>query len=258
MSIADPEETSCEIQNQEYLRRVILKARDPLSAVSDAYKNPWTKNPSTGIRAFIGHSLTKAHRHFAAAIILCEAQHLSMVVNVHHRQMFETFLQIRYFLSLDQDKKEYIAEKIAAWGCVEFLEKLESTKQLDNVKKGYADMQERLTHFDKNIVDEIYSENKLRPRKNNWFGSTYSELAKNVSKDGEDLRRVYQIISADIHGTWDLILEVANPKPGVLDFRGYPDKSTMYRWAAESLKQVMNLQIQLWNEVAVAVGAPEV
>jgi hypothetical protein len=95
-------------------------------------------------------------------------------------------------------------------------------------------------------------------REHNWFRSSFSKLAKTISKENEDLRMVYQIISADIHGAWGLAFEVANPKPGVLDFRGYPDNSTMYRWAAELLKQVMNLYIQLWNEVAVAMGAPEV
>ena len=256
MSISDQKEMNSESQYQEFLGVVILKAKDALIAVSDAYKKPWIKNPSTGIRAFLGYSLSRVRRHFAAVIILCEEQDLSTVANVHYRQMFEIFLQVRYFLSFNQDKKEYLVKKIVAWGCVEVLEKLEFSKQRDDEKGGYADVQEQLSHFQKSIIDEIKSEKKQK--KHNWFGSSFSTLAKNVSKDGKDLRLVYQIISNDIHGTWGLALDVANPKPGILDFRGYPDKSTMYRWAADLLKKTMLLYINLWNEIAVAVGAPEV
>ncbi|MBI5962139.1 MAG: hypothetical protein HY863_01585 [Chloroflexi bacterium] len=252
----DQEEIISETQNLEFLGAVILKARDALIAVSDACKKPWTKNPSIGIRAFLGYSLVKARRHFAAVIVLCEERDLSMVAYVHHRQMFEIFLQVRYFLSFSQDKMEYLAQKISAWGCLEYLEKLESSKDRDGIKNGYDDMLEQLACFDKNIIDEIKVEKKQR--KHNWFGSNFSKLATNVSTEGQDLKLAYQVISNNIHGTWGLALEVANPEPGFLDFRGYPDKSTMYKWAADLLNQVMILYINMWNEIAVTVGAPEI
>ena len=227
MSTSDQNEMNTESQYQKSLGLTLLKAREALIAVSKASKMPWGNNPSTGVRAFLGHSLSRARRHFSAVIILCEEKDLFTVANVHRRQMFELFLQVRYFLSPIQDDKEYLAEKIAAWGCVELLEKFESSKQGEDTQRGYADAQEQLSRFQQRIIDEIKSEK--RQNKHNWFGSSFSQLAKAVSGDGQDLRLVYQVISNDIHGTWGLALDVSNPEPGVLDFRSYPDKATMYR-----------------------------
>jgi len=232
---------------------VIAKAREVIGVVSDAYREEWTNKPSTGVRAVFGHWLVKAVRHFAAITILCEERDLSVLANVHHRQIFELFLQARYYASVDQEEKEKYTEKISASGCMEYLEKLDILKDHDYIKGAYEEISEKLALYDENLVDEIKRERKKRI--NYWFGRSFSQLAKDVSREGEDLRSVYQIISADIHGAWDLTLDVDNPEPGVLNFRGYPDKTTMYIRAAEMLDQVTTLYMNLWNEIAESVGA---
>lgn len=249
-----------EVRNEndavELLQSVISSAREAIDVIAEAFRKPWSANPTTSERAVFGHWLVYAVRHLVAIIILCEERDLSMVANVHRRQMFEIFLQVRYYASVQKDKRENLAEKISAWGCIEYLEKLESLKDHDDVKNGYDYVLEQLTHHNQNTIDEIKSERERRIF--NWFGRSFSKLAVDVSKEGEDLRGAYQLISADLHGTWRLALDVANPQPGILDFRGYPDKTTMYRWAADLLDQSTILYVNTWNEVAVVLGAPEV
>ena len=76
-----------------------------------------------------------------------------------------------------------------------------------------------------------------------------------ISVENEDLRSIYQIVSANIHGSWDHALYVKNPKPGLLDFRGYPNKKTLYLRAVEVLDDATLYYMKLWNEIADAVGA---
>jgi hypothetical protein len=238
---------------RDLLREVIIKAREVIEVVSEAYKEEWTNKPSISVRAVFGHWLVKAARHFLAAIILCEERDLSVVAGVHHRQMFELFIQIRYYASATLEGKEIFAEKISALGCVEYLEKLDVVKDNDHMKGAYDEISEILTHHNQDIVSEIRKERKNRIY--DWFGCSFSQLAKDVSREGENLRGAYQIISADIHGAWDLALGVNNPEPGVLDFRGYPNKATMYIRAADLLDQITTLYMNLWNEIAESVGA---
>lgn len=238
---------------QSLLSDVIGKAREINGVISDAYKEEWTNKPSTGVRVVFGHWLVNAARHFGATIILCEEPILSVVSNVHHRQIFEIFLQVRYYVSLKQDVKEKIVDKISAWGCVDYLEKLDVLKDDNNIKKAFEEISKKLTQYDKNLVDEIIRERKNRLY--NWFGISYSQLAQKLSREGENLRSAYQIISADVHGAWNLALDVSSPNPGVLDFRGYPDDTTLYIRAAETLDQVTSLYMNLWNEIAKSVGA---
>ncbi len=106
------------------------------------------------------------------------------------------------------------------------------------------------------MIEEI-EKDRLR-RKYNWFKQSFSKLASDVSKDGEDLQGTYQLISANLHGVWGLTFGVSNPEPGVLDFRGYPNKTEMYKHAADMLDQSVGLYKKIWNEVAVCVGAQQV
>jgi hypothetical protein len=235
------------------LGSVIKKAEEVIGVVSDVFKEDWTNNPSTSVRAVFGQWLVTAVRHFAAVIVLCENHDLSVVADVHHRQIFELFLQTRYFASLDRDSKEKNAEKIVATGYVEFLEKITILKDHDQITNTYKEVLEKLNRFDANLRDEIQRDRKKKSF--NWFGTSFSKLAENVSRAGEDLKSAYQIISADIHGTWNLAFDVCNPEPGLLDFRGYPDKTTLYIRATELLYQVTALYMNLWNEIAENVGA---
>ncbi len=241
---------------QKLLQTVINKAEEVVGVVTEAYKEEWTNNPSTLIRAVFGHWLVNAVRHFAAIIVLCEEHDLSVVANAHHRQIFELYLQVRYYASLDQESKEKYAEKISAIGCVDYLEKIGVLKDHEHIKSAHKEISDKLSKFDKNLIDEIMGEREKRSY--HWFGRSFSQLAKDVSREAEDLRRVYQIISAEVHGTWDLTLDVNNPEPGLLDFRGYPNKTTLYIRAAEMLCQVTALYMNLWNEIAKSVGAQEV
>lgn len=245
-----------ESTSKQVLEAIIEKAKEVVGVVTEAYKEEWTKHPSKGVRAVFGHWLVNAVRHFAATISLCEEHDLSVVADVHYRQIFEIYLQTRYYASLDQELQEKYAKKIYAVGCVDYLEKISVRKDHENIIDAYKEVSNKLSRFDKELVDEIMKERKKRSY--NWFGKTFSQLAKDVSREGEDLKSIYQIISADVHGTWNLAIDVDNPEPALLDFRGYPDETTLYIRSAETLYQVTNLYIKLWNVIAKSVGAQEV
>ncbi len=243
-----------EVQAKSTLKNVVEVAREIVSNVSSAYNQDWQENPSTGIRAVLGLWVVSALRHFVALITLCETHDLSMVANTHYRQMLEIQLQIRYFLSLDEDKWEATSQKVSAYGCVEYLDKLETVKDHPTVKAGYREAEEQLKNYNQHIIAEIKQDRSNR--KWYWFGTSFSSIAVEVSRGGEDLKTLYQLQSADMHGSWGLTFEVSNPKPGSLDFRGYPDKATMYAWAADSLDVATWTFVNIWNDVANAVGAP--
>lgn len=245
-----------EFRAKEHLGRVIGLARKAISRVSDAYSQDWKENPSTEIRAALGYWVVCATRHFAAITILCEEHDLSMVADTHYRQMLEIQLQIRFYVSLDKSIWERTAQKISAYGCIDYLEKLESIMDHPNVQHGYQEVESLLENFDKDLIDSIRSDRAKRIWY--WFGKSFSNIADKVSRNGEDLKTLYQIQSADLHGSWGLTLGVSNPKPGSLDFRDYPDKATMYRWAADSLDLATQTYISIWNDVARNVGAPSV
>jgi hypothetical protein len=116
-------------------------------------------------------------------------------------------------------------------------------------------MREQLSKYDPELVSLIRIERK---KNMHWFMTTFTKLARLVSRKGEDLASAYRIISGDLHGVWDLTLGVAQPKPGILDLRGYPDKATMYIWAADMVDLATQLYARVWNEIARSVGAPQV
>lgn len=250
------EDINNEEKAHELIGAVVEQAREVISTIADATQAKWEKGPRTAVRAVFGHWYVKAIRHLEAMNILCSVRDFSVVANVHHRQIFEIYLQTRYFSSLSEEKQRYYAEKISAIGCIEYLEKLDKLKEHPYIESAYNEMEERLDEYDVEIVEEIRNDRKNR--RYSWFGGSFSWLAREVSGEDEDLCGVYQIISADIHGAWDLTLDVDNPEPGKLDFRGYPDKKTMYIRGAETLDQATNHLMNLWNEIAVSVGAPEV
>lgn len=238
------------------LGEVLDKAKEVITVVKEAYKEDWTKNPSTSVRAVLGHWLVSANRHFRAIITLCEKQDLSVVAHVHYRQIFELYLQVRYFTLLDDVTKERSVKKIFVIGFIDFLDKLSKLKDHEQIKAAYEEVSEKLKKCDKEIVEEVSAERKKRIY--SWFGLSYAKLAQTVSPPGEDLKNVYQIISSDVHGTWNLALDVYNPSPDHLDFRGYPDKATLYLRAAETVHQVTGRYMFLWNEIAESVGAQKV
>jgi hypothetical protein len=240
----------------ELLDVVLEKAKEVIGVVTDANKEEWKNAPSTRVRAVFGHWLVNATRHFKATICLCEEHDLSVVADTHHRQIFELYIQARYYASFDQSAKERYAEKMCAIGFIEYLEKMSVLKDHEQLRDTYKEVSDALSHYDSELVDEIYRERKKN--RFNWFGGSFSQLASNVSREPEDLKRAYQIISADVHGTWTLAFDVSNPEPGHLDFRGYPDLATMYIRATETLYQVIAVYLNLWNEIAESVGAQTV
>jgi hypothetical protein len=238
----------------ELLANVLEKAKEVIGVVTEAYNEVWTAAPPTEVRAVFGVWLVEAYRHFLSTIYLCEEHDLSVVANVHHRQIFEIYIQVRYYASLDLIAKEKCAEKIFAIGCIEYLENISPLKDHAQYISAYEEIATALSHCNSELVNEIKRE-RSKKRQYNWFGSSFSQLAENVNQSGEDLRRVYGIISADVHGTSRLALDVHNPKPGHLDFRGYPNVTTLYIRAAELISQIIGLYMNLWNEIAKSVGA---
>ena len=241
---------------QKHLTKTLERARTVISIVVEAFKEPWSKNPSTSVRAVLGLWVVNIMRHFLAIQILAEEFDLIKIADTHYRQMFEIMLQIRFITSAENNKRERLAHKVSAWGCVDYLEKMKRFKDVDFAKNAYIEEQTHLSEYDPDLVAEIKKERKQRNLY--WFGSSLTRLANSVSTESEDLAQAYRIISAQVHGSWDVTLDVANPQPGILDFRGYPNKAQLYYWASELLDQASNLYIQVWNEVAISVGAPEV
>jgi len=237
------------------LNSTIKGARAIIGAVSGAFTQEWKSSPGTGARAALGKWVLTSVRHLAAITILAEEHDLSTVADVHYRQMFEIQLQARHFLESPPSEHDHLAEKISAWGCMDFLEKLEPVKDLEVVRKGYEEMTTQLSLYDPTLVASITIERK---KNLHWFCQSYTQLARDVSKPGENLASVYRITSGGLHGVWDLTLGVANPRPGFLDLRGYPDEQTMFRWAADLVDRASLLLIDIWNEAAVVVGAPSV
>jgi hypothetical protein len=168
--------------------------------------------------------------------------------------MFEINLQIRKYLAQDAVDRSALADKISLWGCYEYLEKLKPGREHPAIARGYEWMQRKIAGYEANLRDEVLRERRARQRQ--WFGKSYSQLAKEVSRGSENLSAAYHLLSADAHGTWVLATEVASPEPGHLDFRGYPDKATMYRWAAEVLDYATHLYLESWNEAAGRMDSP--
>jgi len=236
------------------LADTISRAQDLASEVTEAFRSPWTLHPSGAVRVVLAFWVAKAFRHLRAIITLAKHHDLVKVADVHQRQMLEIFLQARAVISADPTARERMAQKAAAWGCVDYLEKMEKVKEAPFARNGYLEVQDQLTHFDPDIVTEIRSDRKKRNMF--WFGMPFTQLGATLSRDGEDLGQVYRIASGQSHGSWDIALDVANPEPGHLDFRGYPNDAQLALWAAETVDEAMVLYHKLWNEVAEAVGAP--
>ena len=238
------------------LAKVEAYAKEALKVVLEAFKEEWKYHPSAKIKGVFGHWLVNSSRHLRAAIILCNEYDLSIVANVHHRQIFEIFLQVKYYANLTQNEKEEKADILSIIGSIEFLEKMKGLQDSDNIEKSYKEITAYLARYDKELVDNI--KKKRKNSKYNWFDRSFNQLAKDMGNKDQDLKVAYQIISADIHGTWDYLFDVKHFEPGVIDLRGYPDRTTLFIRAAETLYQVTNLFITLWNEIARSVGAEEV
>lgn len=245
------EETSIAMKDE-----VINKAKEVLDVISEELKKDWSNKPSTKVRMVYGHWFFNAYRHFRASIILCQEFDLSIVTNVHHRQIFEIFLQVRYYSLLNQEDKELFADKIKAIGYMEYLEKMNITLDNDFLKRGYEEISDSLEQFDIETVKDIIK--KRKDHNYYWFGSSFSQLAKRVNRNSEDLSRAYQLISTDVHGSWSLAFDVQNLKPGILDFRGYPDRTTINIRTSEMLYQITTQYMDIWNEIAESVGAQPV
>ena len=234
----------------------IRKARSIISDVSRAFNSTRTKNPSTNVRAVFGLWANKAVMHLAAITVLAEEHDLSIVAYVHHRQMIEILIQVRYLAMANEKQREKIARKVIAWGCADYLEKISTFKDTDVGKAGYEVISRQFANFDRDVIDEISAERAKGQLY--WFGRSPSKLAKIVSRGAEDLKRLYHLVSAQAHGIWDVALEVTNPKPGSLFFRPYPDRATLFRWSANLVDQTTYLLVQIWNEIADATGAQSI
>jgi hypothetical protein len=135
-------------------------SRDTIGKVSGSFRQPWTQNPGTGARAALGKWLTTSVRHLAAITVLAEEHDLSTVAEVHYRQMLEISLQVRRFVTATASEQEELAERISAWGCLDFLEKLEPAKELALASKGYQEMTVQLSKYDPGLIARIRSERK--------------------------------------------------------------------------------------------------
>jgi hypothetical protein len=240
---------------QHLLDSVTRRATSVAVAISTAFGEPWSLNPSTGVKAVFGLWANRSVRHLTAIVVLARIESLALLAEVHYRQILEIHLQVRYFALASALERERFAQKISAWGCVEWLRKMEPFKEHDFAKAGWREMNDQLSRYDPNIVNEV---KVALSRRYYWFGRSFSGLARVVSKGAEDLEGAYHLSSTQLHGTWDLTLGASNPRPGRLDFREWPDKATLFGWAADIVDRGTQLCLRTWNEVARATGATEV
>ena len=237
------------------LEQAITETNVKFSEFSDAFHGEWTRNPPTSERVVLGFWIISAWRHLRAVVVLADSYDLNNVAEVHFRSILEIFLQVRYFIQTEKSKRERMAQKVSAWGCIDYLEKVEKLKGYKFAQAGYAMMNSHLANYDSELIKEIQAE-----RKKNfyWFVSSFTTLATNVSKQGEDFAHVYKMTSAEAHGSWDVVLNVAEPEPGHLDFSGYPNRASLFVSGAESIDRTLRFFIKMWNEVAGDVGAEKV
>jgi hypothetical protein len=178
-----------EQNSQKLLKSTISTSRMIIGKVSDAFNKSWRENPDTGSRVALGKWITTSLRHLASITILAEEHDLSMVADIHFRQMFEIMLQVRYFITTKPSEREKLAERISAWGCLDYLEKLASIKEHDQVRKGFQEMTQQLSTYDQNLISVLRVERK---KSLHWFKSSFTALARKVSRDEEDLAAAYQ------------------------------------------------------------------
>jgi hypothetical protein len=244
-----------ETDARKLLNAAISQAADATDAIATAFREPWKLDPSEGVRAVFGVWINKSIRHLVAISTLTGIEGLGLIAEVHCRQLLEIFLQARYMAATSPQERERLAEKISAWGCVEWLVKMEPLKDQAFATAGWTEMTTQLTKYDPALVLQVKSE---QAQHYYWFGPSFSKLARHVSRKGEDLVALYHLSSTQLHGAWDITLGVSNPKQGVLDFREWPDRATLYRWAADVVDRGKYFTTQTWNEIASATGAPHV
>jgi hypothetical protein len=232
----------------------IQHARATVKKIIKVYRKPWTNPPGSSVSSVLTGWMINATRHMQATTILAEQGDLVTVADAHYRPMFEILLQVRFFLSFDAVQRERLARKIEAWGVIDYLDNMTLLKDHELVKASYAEMQAQLQKYDPDLVNEI--ERERSQRQWYWFGKSFSSLAENVSQENEDLLSVYRIISGQLHGSWDVTLGIPDAEMGILEFHDYPDKKTLYYWAAELVERASSLCVQIWNAIGVDVGAP--
>jgi hypothetical protein len=191
-----------------------------------------------------------------AVVTLADIVDLAKVSQVHIRQILEIQFQIRKLASFARSEQDRMAKKIALWGTLDYLDKLDGFKQVDFAKGGHEEVDAQLARFAPELVEEVRRERQTGQLY--WFGRSVTQLAREVTKPPEDMGQMYRLTSAQAHGSWDLALDVASPEPGKLDFRGYQNEAQMLYWAAEHVDLGTTLHLRSWNEVAEAVGAVNV
>jgi len=245
-----------DIEAKSDLSATVATSRDIIARVSEAFQTDWTRNPATPTRAALGKWIVTAKRHLSAMIVLAEQNDLWTVSHSHHRQIFEILLQVRHFIQAQTGQHSRLAQKVSASGCLEFLHQLESIKDHPKVRPGYEEMTDLLSKYDSDVIEEL--EAQRAKGRHHWFGTSFTKLARRVSRSGENLASVYGILSSEHHGVWDLTIGVASPTPGELDFRGYPDIESNFQRAADLVDEATQRYVQIWNDVAQFVGAPSV
>lgn len=119
------------------LNKTVQKANEINYVILEALHEKWAKKTTLNIKIVLTSFFFSAMRHLLATITLCETKDLSEIAIVHQRQILELYLQIKYFVSFNDDKKNTVAQKIAAIGCIEFLEKMKDFKDHDFIKKNH-------------------------------------------------------------------------------------------------------------------------
>ena len=245
-----------ERQASAELESALGRASAAIAHIAFSFDQPWRQHPGTGTRSVLGLWANKLVRHLAAISRLSHGGDLSQIAEVHYRQMIEIWLQVRKYARAAPEERERLAQRISAFGSLEFLEKLEQFKDSNFGQQGYQEALDQLAKYDDQIVKRAKRDRERR--RWYWFGRSFSRLAREVGREGEDLEKLYHLTSAQAHGVWDVTFAVSSPEPGVLLFGESPDALTSLIWATELIDRATQQSILIWNEIADATGAPRV
>lgn len=244
-----------EEEANEYFNGIHVVFEKVVRKIINEFQEPWSNNLSTNVRAIFGFWIRQSILHTIAFRELSIKGDLGMIGKVHTRQILEILLQVRELASKNVEEREQLSKKIIAYGLIDYREKLSSVVNDQPNRDGYKEVLEHLAKFDGDFVIEIEKDYK---NNHNWFGTSFTQLGHSVNIGSEDLGNLYKFLSADSHGIFSVALEVSNPRPGFLDFRGYQNKAQYIYWVACELELATNLLLKVWNSSADVIGVNKI
>lgn len=237
------------------LKRRQISFAHSIRKIDQEFKSNMPTPPNDGVQRVLGVWIYWLLLHSKAILRLASKQDLGMSAEVHYRQLVEIFLQFRKIALAKPALREEMARKIMIFGILDWMQKLENLQDLNEVASGFTEMKRMLAKF-----PEVEVANARRARKEkkwNWYETSFTQLARDVSQEGERFGNLYQLTSGSAHGSWNVALGVSESSQGDFVYSPVKDRKTMYRWAEETMSRAENFLIDTWREISQFVGFGE-